>query len=309
VCVPGRVLLGVGVGLWLCASPLSVAGLQPATAPARPAVVPSISPAAPTVVEPAASAVTGFKQEIPSAAYSIKMVLVPGDGAKGIAPFYMSATEVTWDAFDVYAYALDVPREADGASPKADGQTRPSKPYLPPDRGFGHDGFAAICISYENARQFCEWLSARSGRKYRLATEAEWEHACLAGGAGRYHFGDDAAVLGEYAWYYDNTDGAPRAVGTRKPNAWGLFDMHGNVAEWVVGRDGKPVTKGGSYRDDAEDLAATARRAESAAWNASDPQMPKSQWWLADAPFVGFRIVCEVKADAAGAATPQESKE
>ncbi|MBX3409750.1 MAG: formylglycine-generating enzyme family protein [Phycisphaeraceae bacterium] len=281
--------------------------LGPGPMGARALAEPPVAAAGPGAVSRA-----GFSQEIPSAAYKIVMVPIPGDDAKGIKPFAISATEVTWDAFDVYAYGLDVPRGDDGQpmpSTKADGVTRPSKPYLPPDRGFGHDGFAAICVSFENAKGFCDWLSARSGKTYRLATEAEWEHACLAGATTRYHFGDDATRLGDYAWYYDNTDGAPRAAGTRKPNAWGLFDMHGNVAEWVMGRDGKPVTKGGSFRDDAQDLIATARRPQSPAWNASDPQMPKSQWWLADAPFVGFRIVCEVMDEAADGPTPEESKE
>ena len=225
------------------------------------------------------------------------MVPIPGDSGKGIGPIWMSATEVTFDAYDVWVYDLDGERGLPALP--ADAVSRPSKPYLPPDRGFGHDGYAAICLSYRAAEEFCVWLSARTGKKFRLPTEDEWEHAARAGGAGgvgaggAYHFGDDAGALDEYAWYAGNASDTTHPVGTKKPNAWGLFDIHGNVQEWVKGRDGKPVTKGGSFRDDPEDLTISARAPQTPDWNSSDPQIPKSKWWLSDGSYVGFRIVCE----------------
>lgn len=233
-----------------------------------------------------------FSQEIPSAAFSFEMMPIPGDDAKNIKPFWIGKTELTWEAFDVFVYALD---ELEPASDGADAVTRPTKPYLPPDRGFGHVGYAAISMSHHNATEFCKWLSKKTGRTYRLATEAEWEHACSAGSDDDYSFGDDGEDIGEYAWFARNSNGAPHPVGEKKPNKWGLHDMHGNVAEWVNGRDGQPVVKGGTYRDEAHKLKTTARVLNDPAWNASDPQIPKSQWWLADGPFIGFRVVCEVE--------------
>ncbi|MFN7020628.1 MAG: formylglycine-generating enzyme family protein [Phycisphaerales bacterium] len=242
-----------------------------------------------------------FKQEIPSAAYAVEMVPVAGDPSRGIKPFWISRTEVTWESFDVFIYKLDEPHgSADepavtpaappvattpAVSPDADAVTRPTKPYLPPDRGFGHEGYAAITMSHASATEFCRWLSAKSGRKYRLATEDEWELAC----------GDAPGEkdLAEFAWYVSNAENKPHPVATKKANTHGLHDMLGNVAEWVDGRDGKPVVKGGHYRDSAEALKPEARRLYDRAWNASDPQIPKSKWWLADGPFIGFRIVCE----------------
>jgi sulfatase modifying factor 1 len=238
-------------------------------------------------------------QPIPGAAFEFEMVPIPGAGdlAKGIEPFWISRCEVTWEAFDAFVYPRDGAADAIDALPGVDAVTRPSKPYLPPDRGFGHEGYAAICMSHGNAEAFCEWLSVVSGRTYRLPTEAEWEHACRAGSDGEFAFADDEDVsqLDDHAWYKKNSEGVPHPVGTKLANAWGLYDMHGNVAEWVNGRDGSPVVKGGSYRSDMEMLKASARQLETNAWNASDPQIPKSQWWLADAPFVGFRVVCEVR--------------
>ncbi len=247
-----------------------------------------------------------FQQEIPAAAFKIEMKPVPASADGKIKPFWMSATEVTWEAYDVFAYRLD---EAEGAAGGggADAESRPTKPYLPPDRGFGHEGYAAISTTHKGVTKFCEWLCAKSGKKFRLASEDEWEHAARGGDAGadakaRYFFGDDAAKLGEFAWFKENGEGMPHPVGKKKPNALGLFDMLGNVREWVNGRDGKPTTKGGCYLDGAEGLEIARQAKQEKSWNQTDPQIPKSTWWLSDGPFAGFRIVCE--ADAADGSKP-----
>jgi formylglycine-generating enzyme required for sulfatase activity len=219
----------------------------------------------------------------------------PGEGSRvktiSIAPFWMAKTELTFDAFDVFVYALDQP---DPSTPAPlDGVTRPSKPYIPPDKGFGHQGYPAIGMSYRNAAEFCQWLSKKTGRAYRLPTEAEWEFACRAGSSSPWFFGDSAAGLEDYAWFRGTTDNTTKPVGQKKPNSFGLLDVLGNVQEWCQGVDGKPVTRGGSFRDPADRVTAAVRVPPSAAWNASDPQVPKSQWWMVDCAFVGFRVVCQ----------------
>jgi len=258
---------------------VSVAEPDPAPAPA----------AAPAPVEPAAAG-TPFWQDVPGSAFRFELVPIPGDPSRGIAPFWIGRTELTWDAFDAWAYRLDEPADA---APAVDAITRPTKPYLPPDRGFGHENYAVISVAFKNASEYCRWLSHKSGRRYRLPTEAEWEHACRAGAATKYAFGDDTAQLGAHAWFAGNSSGKAQRVATKKPNAWGLHDMHGNVKEWCVGADGKPVTRGGGWKDAPALLTCAARETQQPAWNASDPNVPKSPWWLSDGSYVGFRVLCE----------------
>jgi formylglycine-generating enzyme required for sulfatase activity len=233
---------------------------------------------------------------IPAGEVSVADPAAPG-GHRSIAvgPFWMSQTEVTWDLFDVYVYRLD---EEDPDKPSgADAVSRPSKPYLPPDRGFGHAGYPAISIAHDSAAQFCTWLSAKTGRHFRLATEAEWEFACRGPG------GAEAAFIDDRAWHSGNSDNKTHPVAGKLPNAFGLSDMLGNVLEWTEGMDGKPITCGGSYADPPDTLSCATRTAYTRTWQSRDPQIPKSRWWLSDGPFVGFRVVCD-PSPAAGTGTP-----
>jgi formylglycine-generating enzyme required for sulfatase activity len=95
------------------------------------------------------------------------------------------------------------------------------------------DDHPVVCISWNDAMAYCEWLSERTGEQYSLPTEAEWEYACRAESEVAYCFGDDEKRLKEYAWYARNSKRRTHPVGQKKPNAWGLHDMHGNVWEWV----------------------------------------------------------------------------
>lgn len=265
---------------WLLATLLVPATLAALRSPqdSRPATQAATAP----------SAARPFVQDFPGLAHTLELVPVPGDQKRGLAPFWISRTEIPWELYDAFVY----PPEA-GDPGVVDAISRPSKPYVPPDRGYGHAGYAAISVTHRNAQAFCRWLRAKTGRPYRLPSEDEWEHAARGGTTGAYAFGDDPRRLGEFAWFADNSGDAPHPIGKKAPNGYGLLDVHGNVAEWVNGRDGKPVLKGGAFGDPAARLRLDARSEYDPAWQETDPQVPKSKWWLSDAPFAGLRVVCD----------------
>lgn len=258
-----------------------------------------------TAAQTGGKTLSAYTETIPGTVVKFEMVPVPGgtytinDPKTGkpkqvtIKPFYIGKTEVTWDEFDVFVHKLDAPDTQKTGG--ADAVSRPSKPYGAVDRGFGHKGYPAISMSYLSAQKYCEWLSAKTGKKYRLPTEAEWEYACRAGvlPAGPI---TDTELLDKLAWHWGNSDDKTHKVGTKQPNAWGIHDMLGNVAEWCRPMDDEvPVVRGGSFYDEPDKVHPAARKKYTPDWQMNDPQNPKSQWWLTDAPFVGFRVVCETQ--------------
>jgi formylglycine-generating enzyme required for sulfatase activity len=277
-----------------------------------------------------------YTESIPGTDISFDMVPIKGgtymmgspEGEKGrsedegpqrkitIKPFFMGATEVTWDEYalwgeDLYRYLRDQRGEKPTEDDKiADTITRPTPPYRDMTFGMGRKGYPAICMTQLAAKNYCMWISAKTGKFYRLPTEAEWEYACRAGTTTAYSFGDNPAQLGQYAWFGDNSEFQYQPVGRKKPNPWGLFDMHGNVAEWVLDQylvdgysrqDTLPVAvpttlyprvvRGGDWDAGPEKLRSAARRGSEEWWKKQDPQNPKSVWYHTDALFVGFRVI------------------
>jgi formylglycine-generating enzyme required for sulfatase activity len=235
----------------------------------------------------AAQAPQIVRDSLPGMRLSWELVLVPGGpvviGADTVMveSFLIGRTEVPWDLYDVFYLRLDVPR---AMRDSVDARLRPSRPYGAPDRGFGHRGYPAISLTYGATTRFVTWLSERTGHRYTVMTDAQWQRAAdLAFPNGR-----PEAVQ---AWTAANAEAATHPVASGAPDALGLHDLLGNVGEWVVGRGDSTWLRGGSYADAPDDVTTRARATQHATWNQTDPQIPKSRWWLSDGPFAGFRLV------------------
>ena len=296
-----------------------------------------------------------FEQIIPGTDVSFKMVPIPGgifmmgspQAEKGrkddegpqhevvIEPFLMEEHETTWAEYNLFldnyprlssTQPVEIPKDK-----LVDAVTYPTPMYdvdaAPKlERMGGRNAkFPAVIMSQFAARQYTKWLSKKTGRFYRLPTEAEWEYAVRAGTTTAYFFGDDPAKLGDYAWFNGNsqeTDGDTgyHPIKQKKPNPWGLYDMYGNVAEWCVDQyddkwyqqfAGKTtpglltinwpktqyprVLRGGGFDSEADECRSASRLGSTKLMNAVDPQIPKSPHWMSDGFFIGFRVVCPLK--------------
>jgi len=282
------------------------------------------------------SVIAGFTEHIPATEVDFEMVLVPeGSFLMGspesetgrkkdegpqkevvLDSFYMGKYEVTWELFELFFKQNQqlFAKLEEGRVIKIDAITRPSAPYEDPSYGMGKEGFPAVSMSAYSALVFCKWLSTVTGKFYRLPTEAEWEYAARAGSTTPYHF-ESITEIDDYAVYYKNAGGKYAPVGSKAPNRWGLYDMHGNVAEWTLDEYKEDsyttmastnpwvtptvihprVIRGGSWDDDAGALRSAARKESTLKLQKRDPQIPKSFWWFTDANFVGFRLVSPAK--------------
>ena len=246
-----------------------------------------------------------------------------------VEPMWVAKEEISWAEYSQFMrlYAVFKEFEARGIRPvdndakRADAITAPTELYEPTfTYEYGQEDYQpAVTMTQYAARQYTKWLSRVTGSQYRLPTEAEWEYACRAGTKTPYSWGEDAAKIDDYAWYFDNCYDGPQPGAEKKPNDFGLYDMHGSVAELTVDRYTEngyadlpqdrvltvdeavqwpetafPTTvRGGSWEMDPEQLRSAARLAtDEEEWKNDDPNYPKSPWWFTSDPSrgVGFRL-------------------
>ncbi|MBI9070261.1 MAG: SUMF1/EgtB/PvdO family nonheme iron enzyme [Melioribacteraceae bacterium] len=255
-----------------------------------------------------------------------------------ISKFWMAKVEVTWNEFLQFLEETGVQGRTEDQKKSVaekngvDAISGPTPPYGNPGQGWGKGERPAITMTFYSAQKYCEWLSKRTGKTYRLPTEAEWEYASRSGVESAYFFkgdpdtyseksfwnslfGTDTSIINSYAVYRLNSRGKTGLPSSVKENPFGLKNMLGNVkefcADWYVPNyysqlsDGvidpkgpasgkERVVRGGSYKNDASDLRAGKRNyTKHDAWMVTDPQIPKSLWWYSDCNDVGFRVVCE----------------
>lgn len=255
-----------------------------------------------------------------------------------VSPFFMAETEITWDLYwAFYGNTMSEGRTppetvyARNSDPEVDAISGPTPPFGFPDQGWGGGNRPAITMTHYGAEVFCQWLSKKTGKKYRLPTEAEWEYAARGGTEAPYFFGGDPKdfsdrgfwrkffdaktdSISNYVIYCKNSKNRTQEPARVKANPFGLKNMLGNVMEYCADKydaeayrkseeqvtdpcvtEGTEwVVRGGNYTSDAADLRAAARsHTQHDAWLKTDPQQPKSIWWYSDIRGIGFRVVCE----------------
>ena len=223
--------------------------------------------------------------------------------------FWIGKYEITWDQYDAFVYEqFNNPEFKPNTKLEAlgiDALSGATTPYVDMSLNMGKDSSPAVNMTQYAAIMFCKWLSAKTGMFYRLPTEAEWEYVCKKGGT------DKSESINDVAWFSDNSNNKYEKTGLKKPNKLGVYDMLGNVSEWVLDQydstyyETSPkenpwnvptelyprVLRGGSWKDTADKICCTSRSVSKPIWKRRDPQIPKSDWWHTDAPFIGFRIV------------------
>ncbi|AMV21866.1 Serine/threonine-protein kinase pkn1 [Planctomyces sp. SH-PL14] len=324
-----------------------------AVAADRPGLVKE-KPAAQPYVETPEGFMVPYAQKIPGTDATFQMIPVPGGkfllgspaketGHKPdeapqveitVPPFWMARNEATWTEYRPFMEMFMVFKSFEGRGirkvtdeNKVDAITVPTELYEPTFTfEFGDDPqLPAVSMTQYAAKQYSKWISLTYGVQYRLPTEAEWEYACRAGSAAAYTYGNDPARLAEFAHFAGTSKGTgPRKVALGTPNAFGLYDMHGNVAEWTLDEyfdtgyeflkgkaDLTPTTafvlpkqewprvvRGGSWENEAVDCRSASRLdSNMEKWKETDPNLPKSPWWMTNDPVrgVGFRLIRPLK--------------
>jgi len=279
------------------------------------------------VVNVYAQTFSNYSQNVESPKLSFEMVAIEGGNFKmgtnnpnrnanerpehlvEVNDFWIGKYEINWKQYEAFVYReLSKEKLIDQAQLKSlgiDAVSGSTPPYIDMSFGMGKGTSPAVNMTQYAAIMYCKWLTAKTGVFYRLPTEAEWEYVCKMGKT------DNTEDLESVGWFKKNAEEKYQKTGQKTPNKLGVYDLLGNVSEWVYDQystsyyENSPkknplnfptelyprVLRGGSWKDTADKLCCTSRQKSKQEWKQRDPQIPKSNWWLTDAAFVGFRIV------------------
>ena len=268
-----------------------------------------------------------YNQAVPGETISIDMVSVDGGSftmgtnsperksdekpahSVNVNSFWIGKYEITWEQYDAFVYGkfgADQFKEASALNKLGiDAVSGATAPYVDMSFGMGKVTNPVVNITQYAAIMYCKWLTAKTGKFFRLPTEAEWEYVCKKGKT------DDVNDLKLVGWFAENSNEKYQKIGGKNVNGLGIHDLLGNVSEWVMdqysadyyGKSVKSnpwnvptklyprVVRGGAWKDTADKLCCTSRQGSKQNWKQRDPQIPKSNWWHTNAPFIGFRVV------------------
>ncbi|MBI9035067.1 MAG: SUMF1/EgtB/PvdO family nonheme iron enzyme [Bacteroidales bacterium] len=297
-----------------------------------------------------------FTELVPESNVSFEMMAIPGGRFKigsnrdniyanenefpssqiYVDSFFMGKYEVSWDEYMLFLSETE--SEGRDVIPNheiagVDAISGPTPPWGDPTQGWGMEKRPAITMTHHAAQVYCKWLSNKTGKQYRLPTEAEWEYACRAGSEGdyffpgdpvdfekrsglvRWFFGDQDMIINNFVTFNQNANQKTKLPDDFLANSFGLVNMLGNVKEFCSDyyhpqiyntyRDttknpkglsyGKElVVRGGSFKSNLYQIRSAFRdHTHHDFWLKTDPQIPKSIWWYSDCNDVGFRVVCE----------------
>lgn len=255
-----------------------------------------------TTQQPADPTFTAYRQTIPDSQVTFDLIPVPGGtfrmgspaDEKGradhegppievtVSPFWMARCEVTWAEYDLWNTDASRPQ-----SKKPDGLSRPTPPYMDMTFTMGRDGFPAICMSHVAARQYCAWLSQKTGRFYRLPTEAEWEYAARFPDGRRYPWGNELDLGRGHFARGEGSDTERVETYATGASALGLLNLAGNVWEWVLDWYDPEYYAVSPRQDPPGPAAGTERVARGGAY-ATDPQFVRTANRLGRDPNRGF---------------------
>lgn len=272
---------------------------------------------------------TDYSQAVKNEKFNIEMVAINGGtfnmGAEtsdqsresnekpqhevSVDDFWIGKYEITWEQYDAFVYGKFDDAQFESPSKLKemgiDGVSGATAPYVDMSFGMGKESYPAVNMTQYAAIMYCKWLTSKTGIFYRLPTEAEWEYVCKKGKT------DNVSDIKNIAWFEDNSNEKYQKTGSKQQNQLGIHDLLGNVSEWVMDQysteyyasspKNNPwnvptklyprAIRGGSWKDTASKLCCTARQGSNPKWKRRDPQIPKSDWWNTDAPFIGFRVI------------------